>query len=123
MDAVTDAAGDKRADVVFQLACIDRTPQEFQQQLHSLQDQGDEGAPIWKKSASRFGIDWRSIVSAALFERPAPSRFTPEGSPLCESKTTRPPHKLVPNPSHQPLLSADAAWQSPKLGGKTNRRC
>jgi hypothetical protein len=46
MDAVTDAAGDKRADVVFQLACIDRTPQEFQQQLHSLQDQGDEGAPI-----------------------------------------------------------------------------
>jgi hypothetical protein len=46
MDAVTDAAGDKSADVVFQLACIDKTPQEFQHELHSLQGQGDDGADI-----------------------------------------------------------------------------
>jgi len=46
MDAVTDAAGDKSADVVFQRACIDKTPQEFQHELHSLQGQGDDGADI-----------------------------------------------------------------------------
>jgi hypothetical protein len=46
MNAVTDAAGDKSAEVVFQLACIDKTPQEFQRELHSLQDQVDDGSNI-----------------------------------------------------------------------------
>ena len=46
MNAVTDAAGDKNAEVVFQLACIDKTPQEFQRELHSLQDQVDDGSNI-----------------------------------------------------------------------------
>ena len=46
MSALTDAAGDKRSEVVFQLACIDKTPQEFQRELHSLQDQGDNGSDI-----------------------------------------------------------------------------
>ena len=46
MNAVTDAAGDKNSKVVFQLACIDKTPQEFQRDLHSLQDQVDDGSNI-----------------------------------------------------------------------------
>jgi hypothetical protein len=46
MNAVTDAAGDKSSEVVFQLACIDKTPQEFQRELHSLQDQVDDGSNI-----------------------------------------------------------------------------
>jgi hypothetical protein len=46
MNAVTDAAGDKNSEVVFQLACIDKTPQEFQRELHSLQDQVDDGSNI-----------------------------------------------------------------------------
>jgi hypothetical protein len=46
MNAVTDAAGDKSAEVVFQLACIDKTPQEFQRELRSLQDQVDDGSNI-----------------------------------------------------------------------------
>ena len=46
MNAVTDAAGDKSAEVVFQLACIDKTPQEFQHQLNGLQDQVDDGTEI-----------------------------------------------------------------------------
>jgi hypothetical protein len=46
MNAVTDAAGDKSSEVVFQLACIDKTPQEFQRELHSLQDQADDGEDI-----------------------------------------------------------------------------
>jgi hypothetical protein len=45
MSALTDAAGEKRSEVVFQLACIDKTPQEFQRELHSL-DQGDDGSDI-----------------------------------------------------------------------------
>ncbi|HWW37332.1 MAG TPA: hypothetical protein VNZ23_19125 [Xanthobacteraceae bacterium] len=46
MNAVTDAAGDKNSEVVFQLARIDKTPQEFQRELHSLQDQVDDGSNI-----------------------------------------------------------------------------
>ena len=46
MNAVTDAAGDKNSEVVFQLACIDKTPQEFQRELRSLQDQVDDGSNI-----------------------------------------------------------------------------
>jgi hypothetical protein len=46
MSALTDAAGDKRSEVVFQLACIDKTPEEFQHELHGMQDQGDEGDDI-----------------------------------------------------------------------------
>jgi hypothetical protein len=46
MNAVTDAAGDKSAEVVFQLTCIDKTPQEFQHQLNSLQHQADDGTEI-----------------------------------------------------------------------------
>ena len=46
MSAVTNLAGGKSADVVFQRACIDKTPQEFQRELHSLQDQDDDGSDI-----------------------------------------------------------------------------
>ncbi len=46
MSALTDAAGDKRSEIVFQLACIDKTPEEFQHELHSLQDQDDDGSDI-----------------------------------------------------------------------------
>ena len=46
MNAVTDAAGEKSAEVVFQLACIDKTPLEFQRELRSLQDQVDDGSNI-----------------------------------------------------------------------------
>jgi hypothetical protein len=46
MSALTDAAGDKASEVVFQLACIDKTPEEFQHELHSMQDQGDDGSDI-----------------------------------------------------------------------------
>ena len=46
MNAVTDAAGDKNSEVVFQLARIDKTPQEFQRELHSLQDQVNDGSNI-----------------------------------------------------------------------------
>ena len=46
MNAVTDAAGDKNSEVVFQLARIDKTPQEFQRELHSLLDQVDDGSNI-----------------------------------------------------------------------------
>ena len=46
MNAVTDAAGDKNSEVVCQLARIDKTPQEFQRELHSLQDQVDDGSNI-----------------------------------------------------------------------------
>ncbi len=43
MAALTDAAGDNRSEVAFQLACIDKTPEEFQHELHSMQDQSDDG--------------------------------------------------------------------------------
>ena len=46
MNAVTDAAGEKSSEVIFQLACIDKTPQEFQRELHSLQDHVDDGSNI-----------------------------------------------------------------------------
>jgi hypothetical protein len=46
MSAVTNAAGEKSSDVVFQPACIDKPPQEFQRELHSLQDQIDDGSDI-----------------------------------------------------------------------------
>jgi hypothetical protein len=39
MTALTDAAGDKSAQIVFRLACIDKTPEEFQKELQGLQDQ------------------------------------------------------------------------------------
>jgi len=42
MTALTDAAGDKSSQVVFKLACIDKTPQEFQRELQSLEDQSDD---------------------------------------------------------------------------------
>jgi hypothetical protein len=46
MSALTDAAGDKRSEVVFQLACIDKTPEEFQHEMRSMEDPGDDGDDI-----------------------------------------------------------------------------
>jgi hypothetical protein len=43
MNAITDAAGHEASQVVFRLACIDKTPQEFQQELQGLQDQIEDG--------------------------------------------------------------------------------
>jgi hypothetical protein len=39
VNAIKDAAGNKSAEIVFQLHCIDKTPQDFQRELiNSLQD-------------------------------------------------------------------------------------
>jgi hypothetical protein len=39
MAALTQAAGDDTAQIEFKLACIDKTPQEFQ---HELENQADD---------------------------------------------------------------------------------
>ncbi len=36
IDAISGAAGKRSAEIVFQLDCIDKTPQEFQRELNSL---------------------------------------------------------------------------------------
>jgi hypothetical protein len=46
VNAITDAAGKKSAKIVFQLTCIDKTPQDFQRELNSLRDQVDDGSGI-----------------------------------------------------------------------------
>jgi hypothetical protein len=38
MAALTQAAGDDTAQIEFQLACIDKTPQEFQRELENQAD-------------------------------------------------------------------------------------
>ena len=44
MTALTDAAGDRSAQVVFKLACINKTPEEFQKELQGLQDRIEDGS-------------------------------------------------------------------------------
>ncbi len=44
INAITDAAGNRSAEIVFQLDCIDKTPQDFQRELNSLQNRVEDGS-------------------------------------------------------------------------------
>ena len=44
INAITDAAGNRCAEIVFQLDCIDKTPQDFQRELNSLQNRSEDGS-------------------------------------------------------------------------------
>jgi hypothetical protein len=46
INAIKDAAGNTSAEIVFQVDCIDKPPQDFQRDLNSLQDGFDDGADI-----------------------------------------------------------------------------
>ena len=46
INAITDAAGNRSAEIVFQFDCIDKTPQDFQRELNSLQDKVEDGSDI-----------------------------------------------------------------------------
>jgi hypothetical protein len=46
INTIKDAAGNKSAEIVFQLDCIDKTPQDFQRELNSLQEGAAVGTDI-----------------------------------------------------------------------------
>jgi hypothetical protein len=44
VNAITEAAGNRSAEIVFQLDCIDKTPQDLQRELNSLKNRGEDGS-------------------------------------------------------------------------------
>jgi hypothetical protein len=46
INSITDAAGKESAKIVFQLTCIDKTPQDFLRELNSVKDRTDDGGDI-----------------------------------------------------------------------------
>jgi hypothetical protein len=110
MNAIKDAAGNKSAEIVFQLDCIDMTPQDFRSELNSLSTAIRERTG-WSSPERPPSCHSRGLCRPSCVCTPNPASARLSRGPLrrgvdCVAKVSHEEHTLVPEPGEPTLASA-----------------